>query len=363
MLSRITRFIATLFAAALGVVGVFAVLYAWHLPPFTSAVKVTEDAYVRGRVTMVSPQVAGQIGAVLVSDFQKVALGDPLVKIDDPIYRQKLAQAQANLAEQEAALAGVKQDRLVAEAQIRSADAKVQSAKAQLDVSQANLDRTHQLKSRGIVTTREAQEAQLARDQAQAALDQANAEAETARQKLAALATTRQSLTAAVENAKATVQLAQIDLDNTLITAPMEGRLGEVSARVGQYVTQGTRLVPLVAPDVWVVANFKETELADMAVGQPVTLTVDALGDASLSGRIEQFSPATGSEFSLLPANNATGNFIKIAQRLPVRILLDADQSLSERLSPGMSVVARVDTAAPHDAPVTTAATGRRHRQ
>ena len=348
--------------AALGVAGVFAVLYAWHLPPFTSAVKVTEDAYVRGTVTMVSPQVAGQIAEVRVGDFQEVSEGDPLVKIDDAIYRQKLTQAKATLAEQQAALAGIAQDRLVAEAQIRSAEARQESARAELEVSEANLDRAQKLQTRGIVTTREAQEAKLARDQALAAQDQANAEAETARQKLAALAATRQSLEAAVASAKATVELAQIDLDNTLITAPMAGRLGEVGARVGQYVAQGTRLVPLVAPDVWVVANFKETEVADMTVGQPVTLTVDALGDASLKGRIERFSPATSSQFSLLPASNATGNFIKIAQRLPVRVLLDTDQPLARRLAPGMSVVARVDTAVPKEAPVTTAAAGRHGR-
>ncbi len=147
-----------------------------------------------------------------------------------------------------------------------------------------------------------------------------------------------------MESAEAAVQLARIDLDNTEITAPVDGRLGEVSARLGQYVTAGTRVATIVPDKVWVVANFKETQVRGMKVGQPVKFTVDALGDAPLSGRIEDFSPATGSEFSVLAASNATGNFIKIAQRIPVRIAIDPDQPLADSLAPGMSVVARIDT-------------------
>lgn len=294
--------------------------------------------------------MTGQIAELRVSDFQHFSERDPLVEVDDAIYRQKLPQVQAVLAEQEAALAGVVQDRLVAEAQIRSAKARQGSARAQLAISEANLERGDKLRSRGVVATRAPEDAKLTRDQSRATQPEGNAADETARQKFAALAATRQSLKAAVESGKAAVSLAQIDLDNTLITAPMAGRLGEVSVRVGQYVTQGTRIVPLVAPTVWVVANFKETKLAAVAVGQPVNFAVDALCNASLRGRIERFSPATGSEFSLLPACNATGNFIKIAQRLPVHIRLKEGQALTDRLTPGLSVVARVDTAVPHEA-------------
>ncbi|RAH97394.1 hemolysin secretion protein D [Acuticoccus sediminis] len=347
MLARATRHIATLFAVALGIAGVVAVLYAWKLPPFTSTMKVTEDAYVRGRVTTLAPQLAGQIAEVAVTDFQPVHAGDVLVRIDDDIYRQRLAQAEATLAERRAALAGNKQDRIVAEAKIRSADAGVASAEATLKVAEANLGRIDKLQSRGVATKREADEQGLARDQARATRDQAKAEADQARQNLAAIATNRRSLEAEVANAQASVRLAQIDLDNTVITAPVNGRLGEVSARVGQYVTSGTRLTTLVAEDIWVVANFKETQVGGMTPGLPVSFTVDALGDAELSGTIERFSPATGSEFSVLSSSNATGNFIKVAQRLPVRIAIDPGQPLAERLAPGMSVVARVDTAHP----------------
>ena len=151
---------------------------------------------------------------------------------------------------------------------------------------------------------------------------------------------------AAVEGAEAAVHLAEIDLSNTRITAPQDGRLGEVQARLGQYVSAGTQLMALVPNQVWVIANFKETQLAGMRTGQPVSFTVDALRHARMTGTIERFSPAAGSEFSVIRPENATGNFIKIAQRVPVRIAVDPGQPLAERLAPGMSVVVSVDTSA-----------------
>ncbi len=146
--------------------------------------------------------------------------------------------------------------------------------------------------------------------------------------------------------AEAAVHLAEIDLQNTRIVAPEDGRLGEVGARLGQYVSAGTQLLALVPKRFWVVANFKETQLSGMKVGQPATFVVDALPDEKLHGRVERFSPATGSEFSVLKADNATGNFTKVAQRLPVRIAIDDGQDLANRLAPGMSVVVSIDTRA-----------------
>jgi multidrug resistance efflux pump len=150
-----------------------------------------------------------------------------------------------------------------------------------------------------------------------------------------------------VQGAEAAVHLAEIDLQNTRIVAPQDGRLGEIGARVGQYVSAGTQLLAVVPEKIWVVANFKETQLPGMKVGQPVTLQVDALEHARLSGHIEQFSPAAGSEFTVLKADNATGNFTKVAQRVPVRIAIDPNQDLAERLAPGMSVEVSVNTEAP----------------
>lgn len=342
---KLLRSTATLVAVVMGIAGATLVLYAWRLPPFTSSVEITDNAYVRGQVTLISPQLSGYIAEVAVQDFQRVKAGQMLVRIDDRIYEQKLQQAKATLAAQKAALANSEQARRSNEAKIKSSEAQVDSAKAALKAAEANWERIEPLLSGGVTTQKDADQARAALDQAKAALHQAEAALEVARQDLAATQVNRSSLEAAVQGAEAAVRLAEIDLQNTRIVAPQDGRLGEVGARVGQYVSAGTQLLAVVPEKIWVVANFKETQLAHMKVGQPVTLNVDALEHARLSGHIERFSPAAGSEFSVLKADNATGNFTKVAQRVPVRIAIDPGQDLVERLAPGMSVVVSVDTA------------------
>lgn len=344
---KFLRSTATLAAAILGIAGVVLVLYAWRLPPFVSSVESTDNAYVRGQITLVSPQLAGYVAEVAVQDFQEVRAGQLLVRLDDRIYEQKLQQAKATLASQKAALANSEQKRRSDEARIASSEAQVASAEAALTAAEANWSRIEPLLKRGITTQREADQSRAAFDQARAALNQAQAALEVSHQELASTMVNRQSLQAAVEGAEAAVRLAEIDLQNTRIVAPNDGRLGEVGARVGQYVSVGTQLMALVPNRIWVVANFKETQLAGMQIGQPVTFTVDALHHAPLSGHIERFSPAAGSEFSVIKTDNATGNFTKVAQRVPVRIAVDSGQDLAERLAPGMSVVVSVDTDAP----------------
>jgi len=142
------------------------------------------------------------------------------------------------------------------------------------------------------------------------------------------------------------MKAAKVDLDNTKITAPQDGQLGQVTVRKGAYVNSGAQLMGLVPSQMWVIANMKETQMANVQVGQPATFTVDALNGATLTGQVERISPATGSEFSVLPADNATGNFVKIAQRIPVRIRIDSGQKLAPRLRPGMSVIVSIDTSA-----------------
>lgn len=337
---------ATYVVLALGICGVLLVLFAWRLPPFTSTVQVTEDAYVRGKVTAIAPQLAGYLAEVPVQDYQKVEAGQLLARIDDRIFAQKLKQAEAGLASQKAALANSEQDRRSAEARLASASAQVKSAEAALAIAEANSRRVKPLLERGFTTAQEGEQRQLAEAQARAALREAQAIVEVQRQDLQSITVNRHALEAAVQNAEAAVRLAEIDLDNTRIIAPQAGRLGEVGARLGQYVSPGTQLMALVADQVWVVANFKETELYGMRIGQKATFTVDALRGATLTGRIERFSPATGSEFAVLRPDNATGNFTKVAQRLPVRIAIDQGQELADQLAPGMSVVVRVDAAA-----------------
>jgi multidrug resistance efflux pump len=354
---KFLRSTATVAALVIGVAGATLVLYAWRLPPFTSSIETTENAYVRGQLTVISPQLAGYVAEVAVQDFQKVTAGQLLVRIDDRIFQQKLEQAKATLAAHKAALANSEQTRRSNEAKIKSNEAQVDSAKAALKAAEANWERIEPLLSRGVTTQKEADQARASLDQAKAALSQAQAAVEVARQDLIATLVSRSSLEAAVQGAEAAVHLAEIDLQNTRIVAPQDGRLGEIGARVGQYVAAGTQLLAVVPETIWVVANFKETQLAGMKVGQPVTLQVDALEHARLSGHIERFSPAAGSEFSVLKADNATGNFTKVAQRVPVRIAIDPDQSLVERLAPGMSVEVSVNTEAPA-VPESIAATG-----
>jgi multidrug resistance efflux pump len=345
-MTRILRSVSTYIALAIGLVGLGIILYAWRLPPFTSAVEVTENAYVRGQVTLIAPQLAGYVAEVPVQDFAAVKRGDLLLRIDDRIFTQKLEQARAGLAAQRAALANSDQSRAAAEARLRAAEANVASAEAALRTAEANWGRIEPLRERGVVSQTSTDQSQQALDQARAAITATNAAVDVARQDIQTAIVNRQSLVAAVEGAEAAVHLAEIDLSNTRITAPQDGRLGEVSARLGQYVSAGTQLMALVPDQVWVIANFKETQLAGMRTGQPVSFTVDALRHAVLTGKIERFSPAAGSEFSVIRPDNATGNFIKIAQRVPVRITVDPGQPLAERLAPGMSVVVSVDTSA-----------------
>lgn len=337
---------ATIPVLALGAAGVLLVLYAWRLPPFTTTEQVTDNAYVRGLVTTISPQVAGYVTEIPVQDYMDVKAGAVLVKIDDRIYRQRLEQARANLATAKANLANLAVTRETREASIAVSRAQVQNAEAVLTKAEADYQRISPLVASNIQSRATLVTTEAALHQAQAALAQARASVTVAEQNLAETLATRPALEAAVHSAEAAVRLAEIDLQNTEVRAAQGGRLGEVGARVGQYVQAGTQLTTLVPPRRWVVANYKETQVAGMKIGQPVRFAVDALNGAELTGRIERFSPATGSEFSVIRADNATGNFTKVAQRLPVRITVDEDQPLAQSLRPGLSVVVRVDTAA-----------------
>jgi multidrug resistance efflux pump len=339
------RSVATYVAIIVGIAGIFVVLYAWNFPPFRGSVETTNDAYIRGQVTLLSPQLAGYIVEVPVQDYQRVKKGDLIVRIDDRIYRQKVEQAKATLASAEASLANSEQSRKSGEAKIVSAKAAVESANAAFNASKTTYERTESLLKSNIATQSESEKNRAALDQAQAAVHQAEAGQLVAEQDLNTIIVSRRSLEATVDSARASVELADIDLQNTLITAPQDGTLGEVTGRIGQYLSIGTQIASLVPDRSWVVANFKETQLAGMEPGQKVTFTVDALGHQAFTGRIERFSPATGSEFSVIKSDNATGNFTKVAQRIPVRIAIDPQQPLIDRLVPGMSVVASVDLA------------------
>ena len=332
----------TIIATVIGLAAVALLLFAWHLPPFGASDPSTENAYVRGKVTSVAPQLSGYLSEVNVVDFQVVKAGDVIARIDDRIFRQRLAQAQAGLASAEAALKVAEQNVRSAEAVERADQAALAAARSAADTAQSDADRARELRARGVASETASQQADLALQRAQAAERQAEAQLDVQRENINSALAQAEAARAQIANATATVALARIDLDNTTIHAPADGRLGQVTARVGQYVTAGTVLVSHVGTDLWVVANFKETALHGIQPGAPVRFTVDALNGQAFTGRVEGFSPATASEFSLLAGSNATGNFTKIAQRLPIRIAIDPDQPGAERLAPGFSVVVTV---------------------
>ncbi|MCR4457487.1 MULTISPECIES: HlyD family secretion protein [Enterobacteriaceae] len=338
------RVVSIFAAAAIGIVGVLVILYAWQLPPFTRHTQFTDNAYVRGQTTFISPQVNGYITEVKVQDFAIVKRGDLLVQIDDRIYKQRVHQAEAQLAMKVAALNNNLQQRKSAEAVIKRNEAALQNAQAQNQKSQADLRRVKNLTADGSLSIRERDAALASAAQGNADIAQARATLETSRQDLQTVIVNRAALQADVENAQAALELAQIDLQNTRIVAPRDGQLGQMAVRLGAYVTAGTHLTSLVPSQRWVIANLKETQLANIHTGLPVRFTVDALNNQAFSGRVESISPATGVEFSAISPDNATGNFVKIAQRIPVRIAVEGNAEQIARLRPGMSVQVHIDT-------------------
>lgn len=334
----------TIVFVAILVAGALVALYAWGLPPFGTSVQTTDNAYVRGQTTVIAPQVNGYVVEVLVQDFQQVKAGQPLVRIDDRIYRQRVEQAQANLAAQIASLNNSQQSQRSSQASVAGQNAAVESARAQLQRAQADMRRVAELVAAGSVSLRERDQTLATLRQAEAAVHQAEAQRSIAQEQVRTVTVGRGGLQAGVENARAALRLAEIDLANTIIRAPQAGQVSEIGVRLGQYATAGTQLLFLVPQNVWVVANYKEAQTAKMAPGQRATVRVDALGGETLTGRVQQLAPAAGSEFSVIRPDNASGNFVKVPQRISVRIAIDPNQPLARRLRPGMSVEARVDT-------------------
>ncbi|HEY2481654.1 MAG TPA: HlyD family secretion protein [Caulobacteraceae bacterium] len=334
-------------AAFVGViaVGVLVVLAAWNLPPFAGPNQATEDAYVQGLTTVISPQVSGYVLQVPVDDFQQAPEGRVLVVIDPSPYQQRVEQAKAELDAKIADLANNQQTLERSHAGVATEDAAEVSAQAQLAKAQADLKRSADLMRDGSLSVRENDQNVAAAREAEATLAQAQAQRRAAVEQVRSTEVNEGALKAAVEAARAQLDSARIDLGHTVIHAPQNGQLSEVGVRVGQYVTNGSQLMFLVPATRWVTANFKEAQTHRMRPGQAAWFTVDALAGERLKGHVERLSPATGSEFAVLKPDNATGNFTKVPQRIAVRISIDPGQAASVRLRPGMSVEAHVDTA------------------
>ena len=320
-------------------------LFGWHWLTVGRFLQSTDDAYIQADISVISPRVAGYIRAVRVVDNQRVHAGDVLYVIDDRDYVAKVAQADAAVATEQAAISGIVNKLALERSMIEQAEASIVSARADRTRTASDIARYHDLASDGFVSRQKLELADADDKKAAAATDKARAALETERRQIPVLTAMLDQTQAELNQAKATADLARVDLDNTVIHAPVDGVIGNRTAEVGQYVKAGTQIVSVVPlPAVHVVANFKETQLNRMRIGQPVEVTVDAYPGVRLSGRLESFSPASGSQWSLLPPENATGNFTKIVQRVPVRIALPPDNPLAGRMRPGLSVEASVDT-------------------
>jgi membrane fusion protein, multidrug efflux system len=324
-------------------------LGAWGAHWWTSArfVEDTDDAYVGGDVTVVASKVAGYVQTVAVSDNQAVRRGDLLVKIDDRDYRAALARAEASVAAAQAALVNLDATDRLQRSAIAQADAGV--AAAQAEATRARLDdaRYRDLASRAAVSIESAQRAQATAQTAQAGTDRAAAARQGAQRQLEVIATQRRQAEAALAQAEAELQVARLNLSYTELRAPVDGVIGNRRARTGAYATAASQLLVVVpAHGLWIDANFKEDQLARLHVGQAVDVRADVEPGRAFKGHVASLAPATGAQFSVLPPENATGNFTKIVQRVPVRITLDGQDGELGLLRPGLSVKASIDTKA-----------------
>jgi membrane fusion protein (multidrug efflux system) len=304
----------------------------------------TDDAYVKADYTTIAPKVAGYISEVLVQDNQPVKRGQTLARIDDRDYRTAQAQANADVDAADAAVRNLDAQIVLQQSVIEQARATIVATRASLKFADLDAVRYQDLMKTGAGTTQRAQQTVAGRDQTAAQLQRDEAGLLAAQNKVAVLLTARSQATAQREHSQAVLQQAELNLSYTTITAPVDGTVGARSLRVGQYVAAGTQLMAVVPLDAaYIVANFKETQLTYVRNGQPVRIVIDGFPNANLKGHVDSLSPASGLEFSLLPPDNATGNFTKIVQRIPVKIVLD-HSDLSGLLRAGLSVEPTIDT-------------------
>ncbi|HEV7545151.1 MAG TPA: HlyD family secretion protein [Reyranella sp.] len=308
----------------------------------------TTNAYIRADYTVVSPKITGHITEVLVQDNEPVTASHVVARVDDRDFKVALAQATADVASDDAELTNLDAQIDQQQSAIEQEKAEIAVGKASLSYAEADNVRYGNLKKSGYGTVQRAEKAQAAMRQKTALLQKSRAGLLMAQRKLDILASERAKAQAQRDRSLAAVRQAELNLSYTSITAAVAGVVGARSLRVGQYVQAGTPLMAVVPLDaVYIVANYKETQLTHVLAGQPVEIEVDSFPGVTLKGHVDSVSPASGLEFALLPADNATGNFTKIVQRVPVKIVLD-EKALAGRLRPGMSVEATVDTRARH---------------
>jgi membrane fusion protein, multidrug efflux system len=332
------------FLLAIGIVIV--VVREWDWWVSLAVLQSTDDAYLKADTTPLAAKSAGYVRIVPVVDFQKVKAGDLLVAIVDDDYRASLEQAEANVEAARSVIRNIEQQKLLQQALVRQAEATIRATEA--DLHRYHLETVRQ---QALLATRIAGTPQLTEQavdnekRTEATLELNHAQLDQQRQQLNVLDSQLHQADAALKAQQAARSLASISLGYTRITAPVDGMVGQRQVRPGQYVSVGTQVITLVPlPNVWVIANYKETQMAHIRIGQPARVTVDAFPGVVLHGHVDGWSPASGAEFSLLPPDNATGNFTKVVQRVPVKIVLDPDPAVDELLRPGMSVISTIDT-------------------
>ncbi len=327
------------------VAAVLFVLWLVHYETRGKFIERTDDAYIRADAVTVSPKISGYVEQVFVADNQDVKAGQPLVRIDPRDYKAQTSQYQAQI---DVARANVDNVR----AMIREQDAAIAQARAQLAASEADasfaageVKRYTPLAESGAETREKLTTLRNQATQATNAAAAQRAALDSAERRIGALQAQIRQAEAQGETAQAQLAAADVNLGSTVVRASVDGRVGDKSVRVGQFVQSGTRMMSVVPlAKIYISANFKETQIGLMRPGQPATIEVDSLPGVELKGHVDSVSPGTGAEFSLLPPQNATGNFTKIVQRVPIRIAIDAGPDARKVLVPGLSVTVKVDT-------------------
>jgi len=337
-----------LFALVGGLSLLFVVLPAGYLYwDYASHFESTDDAFIAARQFTIAPKVPGYLTAVPVTDNEHVVAGEVIARIDNRDYRNVLAVAQAQVAAARADIENIDAQIVVQQAQIRANQAQVDQAQAALVFAQQQAKRYQELAATAIAgTVQDAQRYTSGLRQQQAAVESAQATLALAQRQIETLKAQRSSAAANLGLRKAQRDQARLDLSHTIVTADQPGRVVQLSAAVGEFAQAGTNLSMFVPDDIWVWANFKETQLDYMRPRQRVTIEIDAYPERTIHGHVGSVQPGSGTAFSLLPAQNATGNYVKIVQRVPVKLVLD-DLPSDVALGPGMSVVptVRVDPA------------------
>jgi membrane fusion protein, multidrug efflux system len=334
---------AAIFLLALGALVV--ITTRWNRWESNARAQTTDDAYLQSDLTPIAAKVSGYVRSMPVQDFERVHAGQLLVQIVDDDYRATVDQLTASVTAAQAQIQALKAQQGLQAANVDATKATISATTANIEQNARDLTRQHRLLETGSSSTEAAERLQTTHAQLAAQLEQNRAQESAAARQLQVLSAQEAQAQAALAAQKASLALAKLNVGYTSIVAPQDGVLGVRQVKPGQFVPVGgqvTSLTPL--PNVWVIANFKETQLTHMAVGQKARIKVDTFPGRVLQGHVLAFAPGSGQQFSLLPPDNATGNFTKVVQRVAVKIALDDTDGLTDRLRPGMSVVATVET-------------------